>query len=149
MSLIAYNFYDQKLWEVQQNGQKIGFVHVTPQGCWFKTKSKIEKFATFIDAQKKYKFKINAKIAKLKKSINKQSYNFPTPCKPFNEVWDIQRNIPLFTKTQKSKSHYCAGYYVVTLNGSAETIFCPKKIVIERNKFMGPFQTKNAANSML
>ena len=57
-------------------------------------------------------------------------------------MFDIQRKLPLFTKSEKSKSVYCAGYYLVKFNVNWLKSFCPKLITIERNQFMGPFKTE-------
>jgi hypothetical protein len=32
---------------------------------------------------------------------------------PHNSMYDIKRKLPLFTKSEDSKSLYCAGYYVI------------------------------------
>lgn len=143
MSIIAYDLYDQKLWEVKQNGTKIGFVHVTEQSCIYKTKVSIEKFLTLHDLQKKYNFTLNKQILTPKKKPH-IVYNFPSNTIPHNEIWDITKSLPLFTKSKKSKSYYCAGYYGIDTNNKIEFAFCPKKITIDRNKYFGPFTSKEA-----
>jgi hypothetical protein len=43
-------------------------------------------------------------------------YGFPTNAQPNNEVLDVQRYLPIYTKGSKSKSFFCAGYYIVQFN---------------------------------
>jgi hypothetical protein len=47
----------------------------------------------------------------------------------------------LFTKSNKSKSLYCAGYYIIGFDKGWVKSFCPKLITIERYQFKGPFKT--------
>jgi hypothetical protein len=64
-------------------------------------------------------------------------------------MYDVRRKIPLFTKSEKSKSVYCAGYYVVKFDKGWVKSFCPKLITLERNDFKGPFKTELEAREEL
>jgi hypothetical protein len=68
-------------------------------------------------------------------------HGFPTSVKPYNTMYDVKRKLPLFTKSEKSKSSYCAGYYIIRFDKGWVKSFCPKQITIERYKFKGPFKT--------
>ena len=76
------------------------------------------------------------------KSLAKEIYNFPTSVLPYNSMYDIKRKLPLFTKSVKSKSLYCAGYYIIRFEKGWVKSFCPKLITIERYDFKGPFKTE-------
>jgi hypothetical protein len=67
---------------------------------------------------------------------------YPTRCHPYNGMFDISRKLPLFTKSEKSKSVYCAGYYLIKFNVNWLKSFCPKLITIERNEYCGPYRTE-------
>ena len=69
-------------------------------------------------------------------------YNYPASCKPYNAMYDIKRKLPLFTKSEKSKSLYCAGYYVIRFDKGWVKSFCPKQITVERYETHGPFKTE-------
>ena len=45
-----------------------------------------------------------------------------------------------FTKSEKSKSLYCAGYYIIKFDKGWVKSFCPKLITIERYESRGPFK---------
>jgi len=76
------------------------------------------------------------------KHLEKEIYNFPTSVLPYNSMYDIKRKLPLFTKSVKSKSLYCAGYYIIRFEKGWVKSFCPKLITIERYEFKGPFKTE-------
>ena len=72
---------------------------------------------------------------------DKEVYGYLTSTAPFNPLLDVQRKLPLFTKSKKSKSLYCAGYYIIHFDKGWVKSFCPKLITIERYEFKGPFKT--------
>ncbi len=69
-------------------------------------------------------------------------YEFPTSVTPYNTMYDVQRKLPLFTKSVKSKSLYCAGYYIIHFDKGWVKSFCPKLITVERYETKGPFRTE-------
>ena len=69
-------------------------------------------------------------------------HGYPTSVIPFNTMYDVKRKLPLFTKSNKSKSAYCAGYYIIQFDKGWVKSFCPKLITIERYNFKGPFKTE-------
>ena len=69
-------------------------------------------------------------------------YGYPTNCVPHNPMYDIKRKLPLFTKSDASKSVYCAGYYAIRFDKGWVRSFCPKLITIQRYDHKGPFKTE-------
>jgi hypothetical protein len=82
----------------------------------------------------------NVKPAKVK--VGHEAYGFPCSTKPYNQVWDVQRRLPIYSKEPKSKSLFCAGYYAVKFNNAWITEYCPKNITVSRYEYCGPFATK-------
>jgi hypothetical protein len=84
--------------------------------------------------------------SKIKTTISQDAdcdvYGYPTSCDPFNPMFNVQKRLPLFTKSQASKSLYCAGYYIIRFNKGWVKSFCPKLITIERYENKGPFKTE-------
>ena len=68
-------------------------------------------------------------------------YDYPSKFKPFNMVFDVKRKLPLFNKSKKSKSLYCAGYYIIKFEKGWVRSYCPKLLTLERYPFKGPFRT--------
>lgn len=78
---------------------------------------------------------------KIKENTQYYVHDYPTNCEPFNSMLDVKNKLPLFTKSVKSKSVYCAGYYIIKFNKGWVKSFCPKLITIERYNYRGPFKT--------
>ena len=69
-------------------------------------------------------------------------YDYPSKFKAFNQIFDVQKKLPLFTKSKKSKSLYCAGYYIIKFEKGWVRSFCPKMLTLDRYPFKGPFRTQ-------
>ena len=79
----------------------------------------------------------------VKQAENFEVHGYPCSQKPYNPLWDVQKQLPLYTKTPKSKSMFCAGYYIVKF----ETVnwrkaYCPKIITLQRYPYKGPMKSK-------
>ena len=61
----------------------------------------------------------------------------PSKFKAFNQIFDVQKKLPLFTKSKKSKSLYCAGYYIIKFEKGWVRSFCPKMLTLDRYLFKG------------
>jgi len=85
-------------------------------------------------------------VAKIVKEASGAEVNevhgYPTSTAPHNPLYDVQKKLPLFTKSEDSKSHYCAGYYVIRFDKGWVKSFCPKLITLQRYEFKGPFKTE-------
>jgi hypothetical protein len=76
-------------------------------------------------------------------------HGFPSSVIPHNSMFDVQRKLPLFTKSKDSKSLYCAGYYTIKFDKGWVKSFCPKLITIQRYPFKGPFKTEMEMRQVL
>lgn len=68
-------------------------------------------------------------------------YDYPSKFKPYNMVFDVKRKLPLFNKSKKSKSLYCAGYYIIQFEKGWVRSYCPKLLTLDSYAFKGPFRT--------
>lgn len=75
-------------------------------------------------------------------NLPNEVHGFQASTTPFNSMFDIKRKLPLFTKSDDSKSLYCAGYYVIKFDKGWVKSFCPKLITLQRYEFKGPFKTE-------
>ena len=69
-------------------------------------------------------------------------HGYPTSTAPHNAMFNVQKKLPLFTKSEDSKSLYCAGYYVIQFEKGWVKSFCPKLITLQRYNYQGPFKTE-------
>ena len=134
---------ENKFWIVEQEGVRIGTLSKEDDGFVVNSKGKINFYKNESHLQKT--FGKNFLIANIKSSednISKDVHGYPTRTIPYNSMFDIQRKLPLFTKSEKSKSVYCAGYYLIKFNVNWLKSYCPKLITVERNEYMGPYKTE-------
>ena len=142
MTVTAKPVLKNKFWIVEQEGVRVGTLSKNEEGFILAGKSSVEIFKSETELKKKCGKKfVVAKIAN-EEGSKKEVHGYPTRTKPYNSMFDIQRKLPLFTKSEKSKSVYCAGYYLVKFNVNWLKSYCPKLITIERNEYMGPFKTE-------
>lgn len=132
-----------KFWIVEREGVRIGTLSLnddkymysnTAETCYFdNTRQLTKKFGSSIV----WGGNDNVPVA----VNNPTVYNFPVSVVPFNSMYDVKRKLPLFTKSSKSKSVYCAGYYIIKFDKGWVKSFCPKLITIERYEHRGPMKT--------
>lgn len=144
IELHAKPVVDGKFWIVESEGTKIGILKVTEQHKYvFSSKDTVQTF----DSKKKLyehfgkSFFVNTPKSK-KTSLPCEVQGYPTVCEPHNSMFDVKRHLPLFTKSRKSKSVFCAGYYIIKFEKGWVRSFCPKLITVERYPFEGPFKTE-------
>ena len=70
-------------------------------------------------------------------------YDYPCSTKPYSQVYNLKTKLPIFTKSSKSKSHFCAGYFIIQFRKGWVKSFCPKLITLERYPYKGPFKTEH------
>ena len=74
--------------------------------------------------------------------VERLVHGMPTSCTPYSPIYDVVRKLPMFSKSNKSKSLYCAGYFIIRFDKGWVKSFCPKLITIERYECKGPFRTE-------
>lgn len=134
-----------KFWIVEEDEKKVGVLKVTEQKKYiFSSKNSVKTF----DSKKKLvaqfgkDFFVTSVKEKSKSLLTKEVHGYPTSSVPHNPMFDVKRRLPLFIKSQKSKSVFCAGYYLLKFNKGWTKSFCPKLITIERYPYQGPFKTE-------
>jgi len=135
--LQAKPIIDNKFWIVEDSGVKIGTLRKNEDKFGvkvFNTKKSItEQFGK--------DFFVAKIIKEADNSQPNEVHGYASSTKPHNSMYDIQKKLPLFTKSSDSKSLYCAGYYVIRFEKGWVKSFCPKLITLQRYDFKGPFKT--------
>jgi hypothetical protein len=137
---------DGKFWIVEQNGNKVGVLKITEQKKYvFSSKNSITTFENKKKIVEQFGPEFFVKKTTVTEPVDvitdNSVYNYPTSTTPYNPLYDVKRHLPLFTKSNKSKSIYCAGYYIIKFDKGWVRSFCPKLITIERYEYEGPFKT--------
>ena len=140
--VIAKEILGGKFWIVEEDGENVATISYNDEKYILS-----DKVGTrFFENQKQLKKTLGNDITwtalKVAKDYTKEVHGYPTSCQPHNPIFDVKRKLPLFTKSVKSKSLYCAGYYVIHFEKGWVKSFCPKLITVERYETKGPFRTE-------
>ena len=147
-SLIAKPVVKNQFWIVTNGTEKVGNVIADGSGFEVKLNGNKTHFKNTNSIQKQTNIEFQTiKIDKTKKEIPFNEY--PTTKKVFNSILDIKRKIHVFTKTQKSKCFYAAGWYILYQGEDPNVIFCPKYIFIQRYEYIGPYKTEDEAKKQI
>lgn len=142
---IAKPIVKNKFWIVEREGKKCATIQAIDEdgGFAYVHDNQREIFPSIKLLSKKY----NIAFSKADKPANTDTnniYGFPTTSKPHNALFDVQRYLPIYTKSIKSKSFFGAGYYAIKTGDSWSKQLCPKLITLNRYEYCGPFSSLDA-----
>jgi hypothetical protein len=140
--LIATTVVKNKFWVVEAQGEKIATIQAREDGGFVYVHDDRREY---FPSTKHLKQQLNIKFSgtlKKKTEENNTVYGYPIKGRSYNQVYDVVRRLPVYSNTPKSKSLFCAGYYLVKLNNHWVSAFCPKNITLNRYNFIGPFKTE-------
>lgn len=142
--IIAKPVVKNKFWIVEEGGEKIATIQAIEEGGFaYVHDEQRELFPSIKMISKKYNIEfVKAEKPKKEKLDTYDVYGFPTNAQPNNEVLDVQRYLPIYTKGAKSKSFFCAGYYIIKFSSTWVRAYCPKLITLNRYEYQGPFKTQ-------
>jgi hypothetical protein len=146
MALIqAKPIIDNKFWIVENDGVRVATLRKNEENKFILSN---EEGITIFNTKKNLTEQFGndffvAKIIKEADNSNpKEVHGFASSTIPHNAMYDIQKKLPLFTKSKDSKSLYCAGYYTIRFEKGWVKSFCPKLITLQRYEYRGPFKTE-------
>ena len=148
MTVRAKTLIKNKFWIVEEHGQKLGTLQKKDDNGWLFLSKKDHRQIFHTQESLFTKFGFNIFEGKQKESIVEQTDNFNVhgyPCSqhPYNPMFDVQKRLPIYTKTPKSKSVFCAGYYIVYFEKVKwRKAYCPKLITLQRYPYKGPIKSK-------
>jgi hypothetical protein len=155
----AKTVVDGKFWIVEAEGEKLGTLSKEKKGYSFMRRGQKVDISDLAVFQTLFGITINedqlkkerAKKSEQDKTVsaNNSIYEYPCSSKPFNPVYDVRKKLPIYSKSDKSKSQYCAGYYVIEFRKGWVKSFCPKLITLERYNHRGPFKTEIEMKTVL
>lgn len=146
------NLVPEKFWIVEKQGQKVGTLQKQNGDGWvFLTQSKNEMFDTKEKLIARFGLGIfqNQTPQQSVQTVEHVVHGYPTVSRPYNGLYDVKRQLPLFTKSPSSKSLYCAGYYIIKFEKGWVKSFCPKLLTLTRYSFQGPMKTELEMRQLL
>lgn len=144
MKLLAKSILDNKFWIVEgADGSKRGTIQTTVGG---KTRvvlgSDIHEFDSFKTALDCLDIESATETPVINEKNNCSVEGFPTKDAPYNIIVDAKMHLPMYTKTEKSRCFYAAGYYIIHFDFGWAQAYCPKVITLKRNEYRGPYKTE-------
>jgi len=139
-----------KFWIVEDSGIKLGLIRKTESSDFevimqdavdvetLNLDSLTLKFGRKILESKQVKKTVSVDYGKDIDEVE----SYPSKHKAFNKGLD-KNNIPIYTKTDKSKVLYAAGYYGLAFPGAGwKNAYCVKRETLDTYEYIGPFKTK-------
>lgn len=140
---IAKPVVKNKFWVVEDQGHRVATIQAVEDGGFvYVHDDQRERFTSIKLLSKQYNIVFDKVNKKAPKTEGNDIHGYPTQSKPYNELYDVSRRLPVYTKTAKSKSYFCAGYYIVQFESHWAKAYCPKLITLNRYPFRGPFATQ-------
>ena len=153
LNLLARTIVKNKCWVVENDGTKVATILANESGngvtLVHSDGEQRERFSSLKLLSDRYNIVIDkTKVAKVAKESH-DVYSYPCENKPQNALWGVQHKLPVFTKGSKSKSFFCAGYYIIRFNFGWAKAYCPKLITLNRYPYQGPYFTKEEMQTQL
>ena len=143
--LSAKEILKDKFWIVEKEGEKFGTLSINEDQQYILSSN--SSGTRFFKNIKQLLKNLDVEISwtSVSEPSNKKEnfvHGYPTSCAPYNPMFNVQKKLALFTKSDKSKSLYCAGYFIIHFDKGWVKSFCPKLITVDRYPFKGPFKTE-------
>jgi 1,4-dihydroxy-2-naphthoyl-CoA synthase len=145
MSIIAKPVIDRKFWILQEGNKKIGNVEACDGGFQVKINNQVTQFKTIKMVEQRIHVQFEQFIKYKPKPVTNLVHGYPVAGRLYNPIWDVTNKLPLYTKTNKSKSWFAAGWYQVKKGRKWQVVQGPKLIVLQRYANHGPFYTREEA----
>lgn len=143
--IIAKPVVADRYWILKKDNHKVGEIEAVENGYTVKIQNTVKRYTTI----KMLGREANIEFAPAESTSDtpaNQAYGYNTGAKVFNVLWDVKHKLPLFTKEDKSKSWYAAGWYRVKQHRTWKLVQNPKLITLQRYAYQGPFHSKEEAN---
>lgn len=133
-------------WILRDENRKVGNIEATADGLQVKINNQVVTFKNI----RVLKQRVKVAFEPVPKSrgapkVDHEVNGFPTVSKPYNAIFDVKHQVPLWTRESRSKSWYAAGWYAIRQGRRWRTVECPKLIALERYEYRGPFCTEQEA----
>lgn len=151
MNISSKILIPNKEWLIEDERGKIGSIAKGKKGYSFLRKGKAIGFKDLAQVQQELGIILpEGKPPRFEmEPASYAIYDYPCSSKPYEPVYNVKKKLPLFAKSDNSKSQYCAGYYIIKFKKGWVKSFCPKLITLERYPFQGPVKTETEMKQIL
>jgi hypothetical protein len=144
--IVAKPVIPNQFWILKDGDHKVGNIEAGADGLNVKIGSQVQSYKNINILKERISIKFESvnKSATIKEKNSVHGY--PTVGHPYNSIFDVKHQVPLWTRESRSKSWYAAGWYRVKQGRHWTTELCPKLITLQRYSYRGPFHTEEQAN---
>lgn len=146
--ILAKPVIANRYWILRKDGEKIGAVEAIDGGYTVRIRNQVQQYKTIPMVRKTNGIEF-VPPEKSTRPAPGRVHGYETGCRAYNAMWNLKYRLPLFTKTNKSKSWFAAGWYAVKQHRHWRVERNPKLIVLERYQFRGPFHTEEQARESI
>ena len=143
--ILAKPVVADRYWILKKDNHKVGEIAADEHGYSVKIQNTVQRFTTIKMAGRAADIRFMP-VEPVTVPPDNQAYGYDTGTRVFNVLWDVKHKLPLFTRDDKSKSWYAAGWYRVKQHRNWKTVQNPKLITLQRYAYQGPYHTKEEAN---
>ena len=147
MTLIALPVIDKQYWILKDNDRKVGNVEACAGGYQVKINDQIAQYKTIKMVEQRVHVQFESVPKVVKEKPTNSVHGYPVAGRMYNPIWDVPQKLPIYTKTNKSKSWFAAGWYQVKKGRAWQVLQGPKLIMLQRYPYHGPFHSKEEAHS--
>jgi len=140
--MLAKTIMPGKFWILEESGQKIGTIHNGDNVFTLSFKGGMRRYTDVKALEDELEISLGASAQEVSiKNSNDFVLDYPTA---WSEIYNKQEQdgLPIFTKTEKSKSFHAAGYYGIQFPNGWTTSFCPRLNTLKGYSYIGPFKTQ-------
>ena len=152
IAAVAKVLVPNKFWIIETDGEKVGTLSKDKKGYSFLYRGQKIEVGDLKEIKERFGITLDQSVVKKEpkiKDLPQDIYGFPMNGKAYGPLWNVKKHLPIYAKSSKSKSLYCAGYYVIRFKKGWVKSFCPKLITLERYEFKGPFKTELEMRTIL
>lgn len=146
-TLLARPVIANRYWILRRDDKKIGEVEAVADGFTVKIDNRVMRYKTIRMAKRDANIEFEP-APKTRKSTANTVHGFEVVGRVYNALWDVKNQLPLYTKSAKSKSWFAAGWYRVRQHRDWRVVRDPKLITLQRYEYQGPFHSQCEAESV-
>ena len=146
MSIIAKPIVDKQFWILQKDNEKVGNIVACDGGYQIKMDNQVVgQYKSIKMVERNIDIQFEPTIKQEKKKTVNTVHGYPARGRVYNPMWDVPQKLPVYTKSNKSKSWHAAGWYTVKKGRHWAVMQDPKLILLQRYPYQGPYHTKEEA----
>ena len=132
-------------WILREHDRKVGNIEATAGGYAVSINGKTMRVQNLNMLAEKIDIDFQIPVLVSKDTTQNQVHGYPTTATPYNAVFNVQHQLPLWTEDPRSRSWLAAGWYRMQHHRNWQVALCPKLILLQRCTYRGPFHTREEA----